>query len=139
MHACDILGVTDDATLADIKRAYHRLARVYHPDHGGRVEDFARVRRAYETLIAEPKPTTGPRLYQMPQRGFERFEAHSTETLFSVRHQSQAAVAPRPAAWTAGRQTPGFAPRPRRVEVPFAMHSDDSPPTFASRPVAAPR
>jgi molecular chaperone DnaJ len=50
-----ILGVAQDATTADIKRAYRRLARRYHPgiNPGDRAADemFQRVSEAYETLV----------------------------------------------------------------------------------------
>jgi molecular chaperone DnaJ len=50
-----LLGVAQDASAADIKRAYRRLARRYHPgiNPGDRSaeEMFQRVSEAYETLI----------------------------------------------------------------------------------------
>jgi molecular chaperone DnaJ len=50
-----LLGVPPDATTADIKRAYRRLARRYHPgiNPGDRAAEtmFQRVSEAYETLI----------------------------------------------------------------------------------------
>ena len=50
-----VLGVRQDATESDIKRAYRRLARRYHPDinPGDRTaeERFRQVLEAYETLI----------------------------------------------------------------------------------------
>jgi molecular chaperone DnaJ len=50
-----ILGVRQDASTADIKRAYRRLARRYHPDinPGDRTaeEMYARISQAYETLV----------------------------------------------------------------------------------------
>jgi molecular chaperone DnaJ len=50
-----ILGVAENASTSEIKRAYKRLARRYHPginpgDRGAEVM-FARVSEAYETLI----------------------------------------------------------------------------------------
>ena len=48
----DVLGVAPDAKAADIKRAYRRLTRRYHPDISGddRVVSFREVARAYEVL-----------------------------------------------------------------------------------------
>ncbi len=50
-----VLGVSQRATVADIKRAYRRLARRYHPDinPGDHTADarFRRIAEAYETLI----------------------------------------------------------------------------------------
>ena len=49
-----VLGVSSEATADEIKRAYRRLARQYHPDSNGgdpdAVERFKEVTRAYETL-----------------------------------------------------------------------------------------
>lgn len=35
-----------------LRRAYHRMALRLHPDRGGNVADFIRVRRAYEALVS---------------------------------------------------------------------------------------
>ena len=55
-----VLGVVQDASAADIKRAYHSMARRYHPDRFHHLGDaalraridsaFARIAQAYETL-----------------------------------------------------------------------------------------
>jgi len=48
-----ILGVTRDASAEDIKKAYRRLARKYHPDvskETGAEERFKEVAEAYEVL-----------------------------------------------------------------------------------------
>lgn len=48
----DVLGVAPDAGAAEIKRAYRRLARRYHPDISAddRAVSFREVARAYEVL-----------------------------------------------------------------------------------------
>ena len=46
----EVLGLTKDATPADIKKAYRSLAQTHHPDHGGKEERFKEVSAAYETL-----------------------------------------------------------------------------------------
>ena len=55
MNPYVILGVEPDASPADIKRAYRRLSRRYHPgiNPGDRAagETFARIAEAYEVLI----------------------------------------------------------------------------------------
>ena len=72
-----ILGLTSDATLADVKKAYRKLARQHHPDRNnadpGAIDRFRRITEAYEYLSAHlkdnahgnghsrPGPTAQPR------------------------------------------------------------------------------
>jgi hypothetical protein len=48
----EALGVARDADRRAIENAYKALARVHHPDTGGSVDSFVRLRRAYEAGIA---------------------------------------------------------------------------------------
>ena len=53
----EILGVSRDASKEELKRAYRRLARKYHPDvnkEAGSEERFKEVSRAYE-ILSEPE------------------------------------------------------------------------------------
>jgi DnaJ-class molecular chaperone len=52
MDYYSLLGLSRDATEADIKAAYRRLAKQYHPDSGAPpdVARFHDIQRAYETL-----------------------------------------------------------------------------------------
>jgi len=54
-----ILGLTSEATLADVKKAYRKLARQYHPDRNnadpGAIDWFRRITEAYEYLSAHLK------------------------------------------------------------------------------------
>lgn len=45
------LGVKQDASAADVRRAYRRKAKATHPDSGGSAEAFAEVRKAHDVLI----------------------------------------------------------------------------------------
>jgi molecular chaperone DnaJ len=45
-----ILGVEKNANDEDIKRAFRKLAKELHPDHGGDAEGFKAINEAYETL-----------------------------------------------------------------------------------------
>jgi len=72
-----ILGLTPDATLADVKKAYRKLARQHHPDRNNAdpraIDRFRRITEAYEYLSAHlkhnangnghgrPSPTAPPR------------------------------------------------------------------------------
>lgn len=46
----DLLGVTPDATPAEIRAAWRRRAYETHPDRGGDLELFRRVKEAYADL-----------------------------------------------------------------------------------------
>jgi curved DNA-binding protein CbpA len=54
-----ILGLTPDATLADLKKAYRRLARQHHPDRNNgdpaAAEKFRLIIEAYDYLSAHLK------------------------------------------------------------------------------------
>lgn len=53
----ELLGVSRDSSKEDIKRAYRRLARKYHPDvnkEPGAEERFKEINRAYE-ILSEPE------------------------------------------------------------------------------------
>ncbi len=45
------LGVTREATDAELKRAYRKRALETHPDHGGDPEAFRSLQRAYEEAV----------------------------------------------------------------------------------------
>lgn len=52
-----LLGIPRDADIRQIKKAYQKKAREYHPDHAGPkgAEAFRLVTKAYETLSNEQK------------------------------------------------------------------------------------
>lgn len=52
-----ILNVNRDATQAEIKKAYRRLSRKYHPDNAGEetIEQFEKIQEAYAILGNEEK------------------------------------------------------------------------------------
>lgn len=49
------LGVSPSASAAEIRKAYHKLARTHHPDKGGDAEKFKEIQTAFETLGDESK------------------------------------------------------------------------------------
>jgi len=50
MNHYETLGLQQDASTDDIKRAYKKLAMKHHPDRGGDAEKFKTVGQAYEVL-----------------------------------------------------------------------------------------
>jgi len=46
-----ILGVAQDASLADIKKAFRKKALQLHPDQGGDTQAFLALKEAFEFLI----------------------------------------------------------------------------------------
>lgn len=50
-----ILGVSQQASDQDIKRAYRRLAHQYHPDKGGDAQKFQEISEAYQVLSDKEK------------------------------------------------------------------------------------
>jgi len=51
----DVLGVAKDANVAEIKKAYKKLAMTHHPDKGGDPEKFKEVSAAYDVLSDDAK------------------------------------------------------------------------------------
>jgi hypothetical protein len=50
MSPYDVLGVSPDASQAEIRQAYLTLARRHHPDAGGDTEDMRRLNEAWAAL-----------------------------------------------------------------------------------------
>jgi molecular chaperone DnaJ len=50
-----ILGVDKNATQEDIKKAYRKLAHMYHPDKGGDAKKFQKINEAYHVLSNKEK------------------------------------------------------------------------------------
>jgi molecular chaperone DnaJ len=51
----DVLGVSETATLDEIKKSYRKLAKENHPDAGGNEETFKKISVAYDTIGDEQK------------------------------------------------------------------------------------
>jgi molecular chaperone DnaJ len=54
----DVLGVSEDATQDEIKKAYKKKAIEHHPDKGGNEDEFKKISEAYENIGTEDKRTS---------------------------------------------------------------------------------
>jgi molecular chaperone DnaJ len=83
----EILGVSENAKGEEIKKAYRRLAKKYHPDANPNnkmaEEKFKEISSAYDVLSDSEKRKQYDQLRQMGQRGFTGFEG--SEDIFSRR------------------------------------------------------
>ena len=58
-----LLGVSELATVDDVRRAFRRRAQAVHPDHGGAPRQFGEVRSALDTLLAVVPTAPPARVY----------------------------------------------------------------------------
>ena len=66
MDPYKILGIETDATPEEIRRAYRRQAKKYHPDAGGDVWVFQQVQDAYDELTGKKKKKRRKKPSQQP-------------------------------------------------------------------------
>jgi DnaJ-class molecular chaperone len=74
-----VLGITSSATAAEIKRAFRKLAHIYHPDKNSTpvyFEQFNQIKKAYEIL----GNTTSKQLYDQSLQ----LEGRSTKSQPSI-------------------------------------------------------
>ncbi len=76
MNYYDVLGVPTDASEADIKKAFRKLASQHHPDKGGDTDKFQQLQEAYEILS---DPDKRHQYDHPPRQGFSgNFHDHTT-------------------------------------------------------------
>lgn len=80
-----ILGVNENATQDEIKKAYRKLAVEHHPDKGGSEEIFKKIAEAYDTLIDDKKRTIYDNKRQNPFGGGIPFEDFFGSQFYTTR------------------------------------------------------
>ena len=51
-RSCEVLGITTEASVHEVKQAYRTLAVTMHPDAGGDVALFTALNDAYQEVLA---------------------------------------------------------------------------------------
>ena len=65
----EVLGVKEDASDADIKKSFRKLAQKHHPDRGGNEEKFKELNEAYDTLKDSKKKEEYDNMRNWQSRG----------------------------------------------------------------------
>ena len=85
MDYYQVLGVENNATQEEIKKAFHRLAHKYHPDKGGDEKKFKEINEAYQVLSDAKKRQQ----YDQFGKGFENMGAGGQGQDFNWAWQNQ--------------------------------------------------
>jgi curved DNA-binding protein CbpA len=98
-----ILGVTAGASAAEIKRAYRRLARKYHPDLNAeaRDEQIKRINEAYEILSNSEKRAAYDKSLRLARLQAEKAYLER-ERLHAQREQERARASEPKMTWMEG-------------------------------------
>lgn len=68
-HYYMILGIPYGSNKEAIKKAFHKLAHVHHPDKGGDEAKFKQINEVYQVLMKQPDP----QVRQNPQEQHQGF------------------------------------------------------------------
>jgi len=112
------LELTADADDEQLRRAYRRLARHYHPDHNGgapeAVARFQQLQAAYAEILRRRAAALSPEAVQERQRLAQRLAALQAEVVAAKSAERRGRRIPRPLRGT-GRVSPTTDPLVTRV------------------------
>jgi len=106
----DVLGVKSSASQSQIKSAYYRLSKLYHPDTAKDVpfakEKFAALSTAYEVLGNPHKRALYDRKHD-PASSFRHVSDEDIEYRDFIRRRGTFSARPRPTAYGTSVRSPG--------------------------------
>jgi len=70
MDPYQILGLSNNSTNEEVKRAYKKLTLVHHPDKGGSSEKFSEIKNAFDKIMEQEKEKKPTITYNVPTRDF---------------------------------------------------------------------
>ncbi len=115
------LNISMNATSQEIKKAYHSLAKQYHPDKGGDKERFQSISSAYE-ILSNPSTKRAHDLQWIPSHRYstnKRVNQHSFQSSFTF-HVNRNTMFSQPTK-------PSSPTRPKRIgqskrcKIPFSL------------------
>ena len=119
-----VLGVDDDAGASEIRRAYRRLARLFHPDRNPgnttALARFLKVRAAYEALSAEHRHALEP---GRPVSWYERAQQYGYDVELTI--VLSLAEARSGVTRSAAFHRPDGKPYTITIPVPAGIHSGE--------------
>lgn len=71
-HYYTLLGIPYGSDKDTVKKAFHKLAHIHHPDKGGDEAKFKQINEAYQFLMKQPEPQA-----QQHQQGFNPMYGHT--------------------------------------------------------------
>jgi hypothetical protein len=72
----DILGIQTDATEVEIRRAYRRMAKLFHPDVNkapDAEQQFLKIKNAYDVLLNGSNSNSYHQRYQKPMSSYDSY------------------------------------------------------------------